>query len=1606
MFRYATAQDAIDIPNANEGDLLITGGNTTSGGLPAVWITANSSFAIGECKKVLIKGGVYDYINFDNPASGTSSCQIIITNYDGQVEVRNGFRLYGLNRFKLTGKYNALDQTGDSSYRGHDSGYAFSQGKYGFYFNGNWESIGTFLMHISGSTTNGTASTTDYEVEYVEAGNGGYSNVFKFDNQVGIVDNVRIHDCYFHDTHGEGIYLGNTSGLSAQQIFRNYKFYNNRLLRTGTDGLQSVHIGDGSEIYNNVIHGAINWKSPFQQYQDNGASLDFRNGNISFRNNVIVNGPGTLFQIFVNSEPTYTGTISGTITVDNNICLYTKGEYGVYLGQSSLLSNVSMTFSRNAFGKFDFRQDEVYTTISRKSNVVQIGNDIPVSFIDNIWDGTDSKSSFYSISGGSFPSVTYSNNIISTVEDIQFEGYMGDGFNFNNFDMWASRIGDTWGNEADFPSINTKKGQSVTYSVGYYVINKSRVYECLVTNSLIEPGETLGWESYWDMKTYSNGITYSFLPSDDVRIISSNIHNSLGRGLLDNSSSSTSTTTTTTTAAATSTTTTTTTTSGATASELFISAYDYGNQYTLSFSKNSSQIQNSKIVGVGSSTLFGTGATTPNKVGEQIQTWLGTQSGKFINISLSGQSTLNCLEEGSTASVNPHRNITSAVSIRPTAILIGLPSNDIGVGLTALQFKNNILTMYNYCLNNGVPCFVISPQPRHSYTLSQQQSLSDANILIRNEIPSKFYIDVFDTLRDTGTSSPAVISATYNSGDNIHLNNAGHTVLANAIISKFNSYFSDYSPSDYTQHEIQYGSSVGGETPSSWLTLDTISDIKYVSSTYSRIDDGMYGYRMRSQLPSTNWTDWSNITYLKQLNSRDYISQTINIDFSINTNVYPPSDWNNFTASSSGPTAGASMHLLDTSTQSTGATAIVTSFFSSAGTGGPSVGIYPTRVMQDSWRVDPQQSSPSKFKIIGLDNNSAYNVDVLSSYITTDNYRYLGMWVNSQFNGSPATTSSNVANIDILGTVKGIVPINGEVEFKFYSLGSSAYLNAIVLSKYSASASTSTTTTTTTTSGPTTTTSTTTTTTTSGPTTTTSTTTTTTTSGPTTTTSTTTTTTTSIGSTSSIYLINLYGGGSTGSSNTTYNNWFVGSTITSLNTLNNIFTTTGQTSSISMSFSNLTSGGFFDNGGGYGAGLHPADVARTGIYTTNESLSISGSDINIFGLSSSLYYTLDIFASRSSSTQSSIYRIIGSSATDSNVLLVGNNTTASVSVISQPNSSGVIQIRVRKNVGTSFGHINALQISVQSSITTTSTTTTTTTLDPLATTTSTTTTTTTSPSTSTTTTTTTLDPSATTTSTTTTTTTSASSQFLTTFNSWNAYVKLPTDYNDIGNTSSYPIILFIVGLGEVGTDASDLLVSGPSKFIQSGWDGKVNVDGTIIDPIIVSLQPSSAWPIPTSVHTRIQTILNAYRVDLNRIYFTGLSMGGWALQLATVYKSTPSDYSYMDRTTAIVNVQGVKPEDSGANYASTPPYPQRFGEYAMRGGKYVGFEQSADFRDIQTIVNTMNATASGSAIFIATSYGGGGHGFFDEYYNPTKVFSALGTTGISQSIYQWMLRQL
>lgn len=107
----------------------------------------------------------------------------------------------------------------------------------------------------------------------------------------------------------------------------------------------------------------------------------------------------------------------------------------------------------------------------------------------------------------------------------------------------------------------------------------------------------------------------------------------------------------------------------------------------------------------------------------------------------------------------------------------------------------------------------------------------------------------------------------------------------------------------------------------------------------------------------------------------------------------------------------------------------------------------------------------------------------------------------------------------------------------------------------------------------------------------------------------------------------------------------------------------------------------------------------------------------------------------------------------------------------------------------------------------------------------------------------------------------------------NYLLYLPKDYSE--NEKEYPLVLFLHGAGERGDDLEKVKIHGLPKLINQGEDFPF---------IVVSPQCPDLMLWNTDVlSSLLDEIEENYRIDKNRIYVTGLSMGGhgtWNLAIA------------------------------------------------------------------------------------------------------------------------------
>lgn len=107
-------------------------------------------------------------------------------------------------------------------------------------------------------------------------------------------------------------------------------------------------------------------------------------------------------------------------------------------------------------------------------------------------------------------------------------------------------------------------------------------------------------------------------------------------------------------------------------------------------------------------------------------------------------------------------------------------------------------------------------------------------------------------------------------------------------------------------------------------------------------------------------------------------------------------------------------------------------------------------------------------------------------------------------------------------------------------------------------------------------------------------------------------------------------------------------------------------------------------------------------------------------------------------------------------------------------------------------------------------------------------------------------------------------------------VYLPKDYEQ---KEKWPLLLFLHGAGERGADLDLVTIHGPPKLVKNGKQFPF---------IVVSPQcPKEQLWQPVELTALLNEVEKKYRVDKDRIYVSGLSMGGfgtWALAAYTPYR--------------------------------------------------------------------------------------------------------------------------
>lgn len=191
-------------------------------------------------------------------------------------------------------------------------------------------------------------------------------------------------------------------------------------------------------------------------------------------------------------------------------------------------------------------------------------------------------------------------------------------------------------------------------------------------------------------------------------------------------------------------------------------------------------------------------------------------------------------------------------------------------------------------------------------------------------------------------------------------------------------------------------------------------------------------------------------------------------------------------------------------------------------------------------------------------------------------------------------------------------------------------------------------------------------------------------------------------------------------------------------------------------------------------------------------------------------------------------------------------------------------------------------------------------------------------------------------------------------------LSLPEGYEE-EKDKEWPLVVFLHGAGERGDDIKKVKIHGPPKKVESGKNFPF---------ILVSPQcPKEEWWTEQPVLELIDHIEEKFRVDADRIYLTGLSMGGYG----TWHFATQAP----ERFAAIVPICG-----------GGTPYKMRW----IKGLPVWAFHGDRDtvipMEESSRLINALKKRGNENALL--TVYPGVGHDSWTATYE-------------NEEVYEWML---
>lgn len=214
------------------------------------------------------------------------------------------------------------------------------------------------------------------------------------------------------------------------------------------------------------------------------------------------------------------------------------------------------------------------------------------------------------------------------------------------------------------------------------------------------------------------------------------------------------------------------------------------------------------------------------------------------------------------------------------------------------------------------------------------------------------------------------------------------------------------------------------------------------------------------------------------------------------------------------------------------------------------------------------------------------------------------------------------------------------------------------------------------------------------------------------------------------------------------------------------------------------------------------------------------------------------------------------------------------------------------------------------------------------------------------------------------------------------YEILPARYSI--TTKRYPLIIFIHGIGELGTGLSRLTCCGiPYHAARGQFPPKFYVDGKYYSYIVIAPQ-FRVRPAAWHIQSVIDYVKNKYRIDHARIYVTGLSMGGGSTwDWSVVYGKTAAAIGPVSA--------GAKPTTTLASNVATKNLP--IWSLNSNDDQYIPIQWAKDWINWIDARNTTYAPKTKLTIWYGLTH----NSTWRKAFDPTTKVDGY-------SLYQWFLR--